>query len=305
MSDISDSFVPTTRNMFMGPNSPYSIKDVVLSRKILACFGPMFHTLDVSTTLQLPAAIAPILNTLDNDSKVTYETIKTGIVNYILILTLVPYIITNYDVSSPVSKDRNLSVADIMSNFSSQINSLTDVVVLSTCNYVQKYASASLTDNTNKELATRIQLQNVFVDLLTCGTFNPALINTQGTQVIGGILMATDYAFDNIYTNVSPSLSVNQIIDWCIKNFNEYIQPTMLHYLAVNSVPFYNVSIPVTPLVLPPSSDPLVNKYINYSGGDIPSSSSGEFVVFAFVTNAWNELIGGIIINPNGSISAA
>jgi len=287
-SSNANGFNPITiRSLF------FAIKDETLNQTLLTGFGPLVNELNVSVTLKLPISLVPVLNTLDDDAKLCVETMKYGLIEYLSVTIIQCFVTAKYDLFSAVSKDRNLSAEQFISDFSSQIDTMTDIIVLSLCNYIKENAKLGLSNNINKELATRVILEHVSLDLLLSGLFNPDLLNVPSSRIGGFFTQAIDFAQDKMNAYVSPHLNVYEVPIWYLKNFNDYIKPTIINYIQVNSLKNLGVSLPVTPLNFPPSDDYLVNLYISI---DSPVASPAETSVGTYAVDAWNQYIGGLAI---------
>ena len=277
------------------------IADRNFAATVQSSFGPLLNEFDITVELKLPYPLAPILNNLDDNGKVFVETLKNGLTEYLVVETLQLFVITNYDITSPISKDHDITPTEFIAQVSSQLDKLTDIIITTFCEYVKYNVSYGLNNIYNKELATRVLLQNVSLSNILGGPVNPLLVGVAGSLLGGYFTQGIDYAQDNFYTTVAPFLDVYKVPNWYMSNFDDYIKPVIIHYIEVKSFRNLGVQLPVTPLVFPPSNDPLVNLYINNLG---PNASPSEIYVGVFLAPVWNAYYPNkqVIITDQGEI---
>ena len=288
------SFVPPTiRQLFE------KIADEKLSRTLLTGFPYLVSTLQISVQLKLPYTLVPILDTLDNTGKITADTLRVPVLEYLQVTCMQLFIMYNYDIKNEISKDHNLTTEEFINQFTADIDTYTDVCCITYCNYIRDNANKGLEDNYNKELATRVLVEGLFLNLILQPAFNPALMELPPSLCGSTILLGIDFVQDSVNSNTLPNLKFEEVVPFYIKYFNDFFKPIILNYFERKSKKFLDLELPITPLNLPTTNDPLL---IAALSGSETEPSPAEFFSAVYMIPVWNQLIGRLELTSLGFI---
>jgi hypothetical protein len=282
--------VPTIRQLFE------TIADEKLSRTLLAGLSYLVDELNISVPLKLSSSLVPILETLDHTGKITADTLKVPILEYLYITVIQLFITYNYDIKNKVSKDHNLTTEQFVKQFSADINKYTDICCVTYCNYIKENANKGLTDNLNKEFATRVLVEHMFLTLILQPAFNPQVISLPPSLCGALFLLGIDFVQDKVNSNALPHLKYEEIVPFYFKYFDSHFKPIIINYFEKKSKSLLGIELPVTPLNLPPTNDPLLVAVLNGSSKD-PSPS--ELFSGIYMIPVWNQFIGGLQLTPD------
>jgi len=288
------SFVPPTiRQLFE------KIADEKLSRTLLSGFPYLISTLQISVQLKLPYTLVPILDTLDYTGKITADTLRVPVLEYLQVTCMQLFIMYNYDIKNKVSKDHNLTTEQFINQFTADIDTYTDVCCITYCNYIKDNANKGLEDNYNKELATRVLVEGLFLTLILQPAFNPLLINLPPSLCGSTMLLGIDFVQDRVNSHALPNLKFEEVVPFYIKYFNDFFKPIILNYFERKSKKFLDLELPITPLNLPTTNDPLL---IATLSGSETQPSPAEFFSAVYMIPVWNQLIGRLDLTSLGFI---
>lgn len=290
---LGSNVTPTIRQLFE------KIADVKLARTILTGFSYLISTLQISVQLKLPYTLVPILDTLTYTGKITADTLRVPVLEYLHVTCIQLFVMYNYDIKNKVSKDHDLTTEQFISQFTAGIDKYTDVCCITYCNYIKENANKGMEDIYNKELATRVLVEGLFFALIIQPAFNPALIDLPPSLCGGLMLLGIDFVQDRVNTNVLPHLKFEEVVPFYIKYFNDFFKPIILDYFVRKSKNFLDLEIPVTPLILPPTNDPLLIAALN---GSETEPSPAEFFSAVYMIPVWNQLVGKLELTPLGFI---
>jgi hypothetical protein len=285
--------VPTIRQLFE------IIADKKLSRTLLSGLPYLVSALQISVNLQLPNTLVPILDTLTHTGKITADTLRVPVLEYLHITCVQLFISYTYDITNEVSKDHDLTTEQFLNQFTADINKYTDICCLTYCNYIKENANKGLEDNYNKELATRTLVEGLFLSLILQPAFNPALINLEPSLCGALILLGIDSIQDRVNSNALPYLKYEEVVPFYLKYFNDFFKPVILNYFERKSKIFLDLELPIRPLNLPATNDPLLLAALN---GNTEKPSPAEFFSAVYMIPVWNQFIGGLKLSSLGFI---
>jgi len=292
-NSTGSNVTPTIRQLFE------KIADEKLARTILTGFSYLISSLQISVTLQLPNTLVPILDTLTPTGKITADTLKVPTLEYLHVTCIQLFVMYNYDIKNKVSKDHDLTTEQFIAQFTADIDKYTDVCCITYCNYIKENANKGLEDNYNKELATRVLVEGLFFALIIQPAFNPALIDLSPSLCGGAMLLGIDFVQDRVNTNVLPNLKFEDVVPFYLKYFNDFFKPIILDYFVRKSKKFLDLELPIRPLNLPPTNDPLLIAALN---GSEVNPSPAEFFSAVYMIPVWNQIIGGLELTSLGFI---
>jgi hypothetical protein len=284
------SVVPTIRQLFE------YIADKKLSRTLLAGLSYLVDQLNISVPLKLSTSLVPVLETLDYTGKITADTLKVPILEYLYITVIQLFIMYNYDITNEVSKDHNLTTEQFVKQFSAGIDTYTDICCITYCNYIKENANKGLTNNLNKEFATRVLVEHMFLTLILQPAFNPQVISLPPSLCGALFLIGIDFVQDKVNSNAVPYLKYEEIVPFYFKYFDSHFKPLIINYFEKNSKSLLGMELPVTPLNLPPTNDPLLVAVLN---GSSTAPSPSEIFSGVYMIPVWNQFIGGLELTPD------
>lgn len=276
-----------------------NIVDKTLSSTLLAGLPYLIDQLNISVPLKLPNTLVPVLETLDHTGKITADILRVPMLEYLYITIAQCFIVYNYDITNEVSKDHNITTEQFIIQFSSQVDKYTEICCKAYCDYIKENANKGLTDNLNKEYGTRVLVEHMFLTLILQPAFNPLLQNLQPSLCGALMIQGIDFLQDKVNEHALPHLKFEEIVPFYFKYFTDYFKPLIINYFERNSKTFLGIELPVTPLHLPPTNDPLLLAVLN---NPLPVASPAEIRGGVYMVNAWNQFIGGLALDPNYGI---
>jgi hypothetical protein len=107
---------PTIRQLFE------KIADKKLSQTCLACLSFIVSQLNISVSAKLPFALVPVLDTLTPIGKITAETLRSSMLEYVNITVIQLFIMGKLDIFNVVSKDRDLTAEQFVQLFTKDLD---------------------------------------------------------------------------------------------------------------------------------------------------------------------------------------
>ena len=274
---------PTIRQLFE------KIGDPKLSRTCLAGLSFIVSQLNIAVAGKLPFRLVPVLDTLTPIGKITADTLRAPMLEYVYITVIQLFIMGKYDILNVVSKDRDLTAEQFVQQFTKDVDLYADICCITYVNFIKEFANKGLTEILNKELATRVPVEQMFLTLILQPAFNPAVINLAPSACGALFLLGIDFVQDRVNTHAVPHLKYEEIIPFYFKYYNDYFQPIIIDYFHRKSKDLLGLDLSEPSPVLPPTNDPLLIAVLN---GSPAQPSPSETFTGVFMVPVWNELVG-------------